>query len=182
MKKVCKFKSILLFFMAGLFLVMFMATAMVKLSYPMAYNSEIKIACDEFGVEESLVRAIIKVESGYNSLAVSSVGAKGLMQIMPETAEWIAGELHIDDFEQEDLFLPKVNIRMGVFYLSYLSKKYDNLVKVLFSYNAGEGRMNDYYSVDGVLNVESIEILETKEYILKVQKKYEGYKIIERIL
>ena len=149
--------------------------AVIKVRYPYAYSLEITTNVNKYGLDESLVRAIIKVESGYNETAISRVGATGLLQIMPRTAEWIAGELGVVDYCQEMLFDPWVNIEFGCYYLRYLSEKYEDEHKVLFAYNAGEGVLNEYYVKDEVLAVETVEIVETKHYIEKVLKAKSVY-------
>jgi len=155
---------------------MTISIGIIKVTYPYAYNSQIRYYSNKYNLDECLVRAVVKVESGYNSTAISVAGACGLMQIMPKTAEWIAGELGIENFSNQDLFDANINIEMGCFYLNYLFHKYENTYKVLFAYNAGEGVLNEYYSADKVLVVETIEIIETKQYIEKVIKAQEGYR------
>lgn len=90
-------------------------------------------------VDPDLVSAIITVESGYNINAVSSKGARGLMQLMPATANEVArGEMA----NVSNLFDPEVNIKLGVKYLSNLMVKYDNnLELVLAAYHAGMGNV-----------------------------------------
>ena len=150
-------------------------TSYIKFSYPLAYGEEIRNYSDEFMLEANLVRAIIKVESGYNAHAESKKGAVGLMQIMPKTAEWIASELGEEDFDKTMLNCPKVNIRFGCFYLNYLSEKYDSIDKVLFAYNAGEGTLLKTMDANNFLDLESLDIEETRSYIYKVKHAMEKY-------
>jgi len=178
MKRKKIFVSILLISFSVLFFILFIIVGVLKVVYPVGYEREILKASKKFDVDSNLVRAVIKVESGYNPLAVSKTGARGLMQLMPDTAFWIADELGFENFSLDELFLPEKNIEMGVFYLSYLSEKYDDITRVLFSYNAGEGKMNDFYSKNEVIKVESIEIIETKQYISNVKKAYNYYETL----
>ena len=92
-----------------------------KVALPFAYNDEIEFYSKKYKIDEPLIRAIIKVESGYDSLAKSDSGAIGLMQIMPTTAHWVSEELGFGEFSEEQLLDPKTNIQFGCFYLSYYS-------------------------------------------------------------
>lgn len=150
------------------------ALAWVKYNYPISNSVIIEKYANEFGIDSNLVRAVIKVESGYNTLARSKKGAVGLMQIMPETAKWIAGEFG-EDFSDKELFNPEINIKYGCFYLKYLFIKYDNLDKVLFAYNAGEGTLLKIAGANDVLDVYSVKIDETRNYIFKVKKAISVY-------
>lgn len=179
--KIYKLKCFLLLTASILSSIAFLCVTYIKVVYPVAYSKEIASACEEFGVEESLVRSVINVESGYNELAVSKVGARGLMQIMPETGEFIARELGISEFSVRLLFSPELNIRMGVYYLRYLMDKYNELELVLFAYNAGEGRLNEYLKQQGGMILENIEIVETRNYIRKVKKNITVYERLNNI-
>lgn len=104
-----------------------------------AYQQEIAAAAREFGVEESIVRAIIHAESAYNPLALSRAGAQGLMQLMPGTAR---------RFGVSDAYDAGQNIRGGVQYLSWLLKRFNgDLTLAAAGYNAGEGAVDRYGGV-----------------------------------
>ena len=106
----------------------------------------------EYGVDEDLVRAVIKVESANNPNALSNKGAMGLMQLMPQTAKMLG---------VTDAWDPEQNIRGGVKYLSQLSDKFDgDIVKMLAGYNAGPGRVVQY---DGIP-----PFAETQNYVRKI--------------
>ena len=104
-----------------------------------AYQDEIAAAAREHGVDEAVVRAIIHAESAFNPNALSRVGAQGLMQLMPATAE---------RFGVSNAFEPKQNIRGGVKYLAWLLKRFNgNLTLASAGYNAGEGNVDKYKGV-----------------------------------
>jgi soluble lytic murein transglycosylase-like protein len=118
----------------------------------------IKSAAVFYGVEVSLVQAVIKAESNFNPRAVSFKGAKGLMQLMPETAK---------DMGVKDVFDPSQNIYGGVKYLSILMRSFDGrLDLVLAAYNAGPGK---------VLNGRIPSIKETLTFVAKVKRYKREY-------
>ena len=106
----------------------------------------------EFGVDENLVRAVIRVESANNPNALSRKGAMGLMQLMPGTAKMLG---------VKDAWDPEQNIRGGIKYLSQLSDKFNgDVVKMLAGYNAGPNRVDQYKGVP--------PFAETQNYVKKV--------------
>ena len=100
---------------------------------------------NEYGISPSFVSAIIKCESSYQPGAVSSVSARGLMQIMPDTGVWLAGRLKINNYSPDLLFDPEFNIRMGTYYLSYLSDMFSGSpVMVAAAYHAGDNNVKHW--------------------------------------
>jgi soluble lytic murein transglycosylase len=128
--------------------------------------------CLEKDIDVSLVLAVIKTESSFDENAVSSKGAIGLMQLMPSTANYIAKKVNFN--ERIDLFNPQTNLYLGICYLEYLIKKYDDERVVLASYNAGETRVKSWIT-NGELN---IPIKETKNYIKRVNRRRKLYDIL----
>ena len=92
--------------------------------------------------EPDLVLAVIEVESAGYHLAVSHVGAMGLMQLLPSTAEELAGKLGLDWHGNDTLFDPTVNIKLGTAYLRELADRYGNVTIALAAYNWGPGRID----------------------------------------
>ncbi|NLA67574.1 MAG: lytic transglycosylase domain-containing protein [Gammaproteobacteria bacterium] len=104
-----------------------------------AYEAEVKAAAMEFGVEEAVIRAVMHAESAFNPNALSRVGAQGLMQLMPATA---------DRFGVANAFDPSQNIRGGVQYLAWLLKRFNgDLTLAAAGYNAGEGAVDRHKGV-----------------------------------
>ncbi len=150
--------------------------------FPKKYEKIIKTECDKYLIDYALIYAIINAESGFNQNAKSKKGAMGLMQIMPQTAMFIAESLG-ENFENDSLlFDPEVNIRYGVYYIDYLSKKFDSNEAIICSYNAGETVVrswlsNSEYSTDKK-TLKVIPYPETNNYLKKVLKNYKVYKKI----
>lgn len=117
----------------------------------------------KFGLDNKLLKSIVKVESNYKPNAVSSKGAKGLMQLMPGTAKHLG---------VKDVFSPEENIEGGAKYLKNLMKKYDNnLDLALAAYNSGPNAVD---AVGGVPNFP-----ETQNYVQKVMELYKKKQGIE---
>ncbi len=124
------------------------------------YHAHIVAAARAFALEPALIHAVISAESGYNPLARSPKGAKGLMQLMPDTARRYGVDNPLD---------PEQNIQGGAAYLRDLLKLFGNdLNLALAAYNAGEGRVMEYGSIP--------PYRETKQYVPKVLSYYKKYK------
>lgn len=154
---------------------------LLKNMYPMKYQSIVSDMSKETGLDESFIFAVIKTESNFDSSAVSSAGAKGLMQIMPNTFEWLQtlrdGEIAYDD---TSLFDPAVNIKYACFYYVYLKDKYDNDYTAAAAYNAGIGNVDNWlqnknYSSDGK-KLDKIPFAETENYVDKIFSSQNIYK------
>ncbi|MFY9114270.1 MAG: lytic transglycosylase domain-containing protein [Dethiobacteria bacterium] len=154
-----------------------------KFIYPFPYKDEIHRSALEYDLDPYLLAAIIHVESGFDPAAVSPKGARGLMQIMPETAEWAAGVMEFEAFNQNLLFEPDHNVRIGSWYLSSLMRQFnDDLIVVLAAYNGGRNRVNRWLS-DGIWdgqveNIDKIPLSETRNYVQKVLNTYNQYQNI----
>ena len=136
----------------------------------------------EYNISEAVIFAIIKVESDFDTQAESAVGARGLMQMLPSTFEWLTGDDHLGEhLHKDELFDPEVSIRYGTYYLNYLYEKFDrNMDTALAAYNGGEGNVakwlaDEQYS-DGNGNLTDIPFEETKNYVQKVNKEMKTYR------
>ncbi|MCL2370299.1 MAG: lytic transglycosylase domain-containing protein [Firmicutes bacterium] len=124
-------------------------------------------------LDAGIVKRLVWVESKNDPGAVSSRGAKGLMQIMPDTGLWMAEKMEIS-IDTQDLFDPKINIRIGTAYLAYLKNRFDGDMRLaLIAYNAGEGTLRKWLSnpeltEDGALV--TIPYRETRDYVRKILK------------
>ncbi len=134
----------------------------------------------QYGVEPALISAVIKNESSFNPLAQSGVGAWGLMQIMPDTGIWLAQRMDIPDYTREKLFDPEFNIRMGTYYLAYLSDIFEGSpVMVAAAFHAGDNNVKrwalDRAPDKRTLTLDMIPTDDTRSYVRKVMDAYAIY-------
>ncbi|MDL2205763.1 lytic transglycosylase domain-containing protein [Eubacteriales bacterium OttesenSCG-928-N13] len=153
-----------------------------KISYPLSYVDEIRAQSEQFQLDPARVAAVIYCESSFRPEVTSSAGARGLMQIMPETGAWIAGKFEdIEDYSDDMLFDPNINIRLGCWYLNYLDNLFDgDLTKATAAYHSGQGNVSKWLqdeqnSTDGV-TLMSIPSAATDTYVKRVKQAYEQYK------
>ncbi|GIP38219.1 lytic transglycosylase [Paenibacillus sp. J31TS4] len=185
MKKPTKRRRRLLLVLLPFVLVMvvlfYKSTWIGKLIYPIAYREEIEQYAEKYGVDPYLVAAIIRVESNYNPATESRKGAIGLMQLMPETAEWLLEKEGLKStYRVEDLNDPHINIRVGTQYVDFLAERFNqNRFEILAAYNAGQGNVLKWRDAgiwDGTLqDVDRIPFNETRRYVGKVDYYYKKY-------
>jgi len=139
-----------------------------------------------YRLDPALVHAVIRQESRFDSLAVSHVGAAGLMQIMPKTAQYVAKmKDYTHDVSSEMLHRPEISIKMGQDYMQYLlDGKYvdGDVVSLLVAYNAGPGNLRKWKQMvslekDPLFFIESIPVGETRIYVKKVMTNYWMYSL-----
>lgn len=164
-----------------LFDVMGIRTKIMKKLYPKYYSVEVSKYADEYGLDENLVYAIIKAESNFNVNAQSNKNAKGLMQLMDETATDVAKILQIE-IDENKILEPDTNINLGTKYLSILIEKYKNIEVALAAYNAGSGNVDNWINngtikADGT-DIENIPFKETNNYVRKILRDYKIYNIL----
>lgn len=143
-----------------------------RVTHPLDYEAEIRASSAEFGVEPSLVAAVIRTESRFDPDAMSSQGAYGLMQLLPETASFVAERAGISGDYRD----PETNIRIGTRYLSYLHSRYDGDERLaLAAYNSGEGRVDRWLSRGDFDVSRDIPFAETRDYVLNVTESQRVY-------
>src|SRR5690606_19100072 len=96
----------------------FLSPWVLRLAYPIRYGDVLEQVAAETGLDPYLLLAVIKVESGFNPRAKSTKGARGLMQVMPDTGEWVARQLGMGRYHPDMLYEPQVNLVIGSWYLS----------------------------------------------------------------
>ena len=144
-----------------------------KAVYPLRYEETIRQASRANRLEPTFVTGVIYAESRFRPDAESSEDAYGLMQMLPDTAEFVQRRSGIrGDFRD-----PRTNIRLGTWYLGYLDGRYrGNERLMLAAYNSGEGTVDGWISNDGFDIAEDIPFKETREYVersLEARQKYE---------
>lgn len=112
---------------------------LLKFIYPTPHRETVLRVADRFRLEPALVYAVLFEESHFDERAKSHKGALGLMQIVPETGEFIAKSLGYPSFKADDLYDPTLNITFGSWYLSFLKDRLDDEYQALIAYNGGEG-------------------------------------------
>ncbi len=155
-------------------------SALWSMAYPNGYLPTIQHYADS-QVDPFLIAGIIREESLYNSHALSPVGAMGLMQLMPATAQRIANRIGLPSIEREDLFSGEFNIQLGVQYVRQLLRENDGIViRVIAAYNAGPNAVKRWVNKNGHREadefVELISYKETRRYVKRVLTSYHVYR------
>lgn len=143
--------------------------------FPRDYKDLVEIYSKEYNINTSLIYAVISTESSFRKNAESDAGAKGLMQITGDTGVFIAKKLEINDYFEDDLFDPDLNIKMGTYYLKYLEELFDDKDKILSAYNAGPNRVKIWVSEGIFENELPIPYGETRRYVKKVKLREKIY-------
>ena len=161
-------------------IILSLSVSVLKYLFPPSYYATLDKYCSKYGVDTYLALALAKAESNFDKEAVSRAGAKGIMQLTDDTFDFCTKNAKL---ENDDIFDPDTNIHAGVWYLSYLLKKYDgNTQNSLAAYNAGTGTVDkwlkdDSYSENGE-TLSDIPYAETKRYTKKITQYRKIYNIL----
>ena len=131
-----------------------------RIRYPLRYEAIVRAHAKNYDIDPALLAAVIYRESKFNPKAVSSSGAIGLMQLLPETAKGIAQYTGGAKFQVEDLYDPEINVRYGAFYLRRLLRKYGEVSTALAAYNAGQANVDAW-----IAQKRGIAFAETRDYV-----------------
>lgn len=159
---------------------MLLGRELEKAAFPLKYKDLIMKYAVQYDLDPYLIAGVIHTESRFDALAISPKGARGLMQIMPETGSWIAQKLELDNYSDELLFQPEENIRIGCWYLSFISGRFNkDLTAMLAGYNAGHAKvaewlLNEEYAPGGTLKI--IPFKETETYVERVLSATQKYR------
>ena len=183
-RNVNKFKLLSLLLILSVIFIIIIVNAVklgVQTVYPRQYVDLVEDNAEEFEVDTALLYALIKTESGFDKNAVSSVGAKGLTQITPDTFSWLQTKTG-EEYEEDKLFEPEISVYYGAYFLDMLLQEFDNVETALAAYHAGRGKVNEWLadpriSPDGVV-LENIPYEDTAGYVKRVKKITEKYKKI----
>ncbi len=148
--------------------------AVMRTMYPLRYEQTIREASEESGLEPAFVAAVIYTESRFRPDVQSHQNAYGLMQLLPQSAQFIQRKSGIEgDFRD-----PKVNIELGTWFLGYLNDRYDGDERLMLAaYNSGEGSVDAWTSDEGFDIEKDIPYKETRQYVnraLEAQETYQG--------
>jgi soluble lytic murein transglycosylase len=152
-------------------------------TYPQAYEREVIDSSSKFGVPPELVWGVMRQESHFRRTIRSPVGATGLMQLMPYTADKVAALIGLNNYKVEMLEDPKTNVDLGTRYLKRLTNKFSNKYPlVVAAYNAGPHRVDAWLKTFGHLDmdefIEHIPFLETRLYVKKVTQNFHVYELL----
>lgn len=159
---------------AGIYVVV--TDAPTRLAYPLKHRAAIETAATDYHLPPSVVAAVVFEESRFDPKAESTSGAIGLMQLIPETADWVAQQSGVSFETLKD---PEDNVMLGTWYLDYLLRKYGDIRLALAAYNWGETNVDGWIDRENPLTsaqvVSSIPIQETREYVQRVLKTRSTY-------
>jgi len=149
--------------------------------YPLRYKEKIIAWAQEYNLDPWHLAAVIRCESSFDEHALSNVGARGLMQIMPETGRWLAGKFdEEDEFTEDSLYDADTNLKYGCWYLRWLMDKFGgDLVTVSAAYHAGHKQVQSWlnstaYSDDG-LTLARIPFDSTNTYVGRITAACQHY-------
>jgi soluble lytic murein transglycosylase len=155
--------------------------AVQELALPLHHEDIIRQQAADKNLDPALIAGVIYVESHFRD-QTSHAGAKGLMQLMPSTADYIARKSGGTRFVQGDLATPQINISYGCWYLRYLLTKYrGSEVLALAAYNAGEGKVDEWWRNAAARGqrftvAEHIPFAETRDYVARVLEAAREYR------
>ena len=145
----------------------------VTLRYPIRYRSIVEREAKLNGLSTEFVMAVINSESSFRVDAVSNKGAIGLMQIMPSTAQFCCYRMNIP-YDESNLKSVEYNLKIGCYYLGYLSKRFQSEENVICAYNAGEGTVRKWIEEKR----SDIPYYETRKYLQRVKRAKTVYKYL----
>lgn len=152
-------------------------------AYPEAFAADVARAADAHGIPRELLYAVMREESGFAPKALSVVGARGLVQIMPETGAVLATRLGYAAFTPDELFVPARNLELGAAYLAELLRRFEGRFSaVIAAYNAGPDAVGRWLAKDGALAddewVETIPYDQTRSYAKRVLRSFAAYQAL----
>jgi len=155
------------------------------IAYPQGMRDEVEPIAKDSQVNPDLVTAVIREESNYDPAAVSPVGALGLMQLMPTTAQWMAKRINLESFSRDQLHSPSINIRLGAHYLAFLLDRFaGELILAVAAYNAGPDAVTRWKATipaeDQDEFLEAIPFQETRSFVKRVMRSYYEYQQLQK--
>ncbi len=151
-----------------------------RTTHPLQYSEYVEKYAQEYGLDKYVIYAVIKTESGFDPNAVSDTGARGLMQLMETTFDWVKFRLgEGDDITYEDMFDPETNIRYGSYLWDYLTEYFGCTDTAAAAYFSGIGTVGEWvsdpaYSKDGV-HLDTIPSKNAAHYVNKINNALSTY-------
>ncbi|MBX3081208.1 MAG: tetratricopeptide repeat protein [Anaerolineae bacterium] len=153
-----------------------------SLRFPIAYYDLVLPETQKYNIDPLLVFSLIRQESLFEGLATSYAQAQGLMQIIPDTGEYIAIKLQWKDYQNSDLYRPHVNVTFGIYYLYEQLQGFEgNVYAALAAYNGGPGNSAQWLRMsngDPDLFLNAISFDETRLYVRRIYEQYATYRAI----
>jgi soluble lytic murein transglycosylase len=155
------------------------------IAYPQGMRNDVEAIAKESQVDPDLITAVIREESHYDPEAISSVGAIGLMQLMPTTAHWVAKRINLESYSRDQLHFPSVNVRLGAHYLAFLLDRFGGEpISAVAAYNAGPESVTRWKATvntdDRDEFVETIPFQETRSFVKRVMRSYYEYERLQK--
>jgi soluble lytic murein transglycosylase len=151
-----------------------------RLLYPVVLEDALLAEAHDHGLDAAFVAALIRQESMFNPTATSPVGARGLMQVMPDLGGRLAQSLAYPVWDPVLLYQPDVSLQLGAYHLQELTGRYAQTVHVLAAYNAGVSRVERWSQRIGVddpeVFTERIPFAETRGYVRAIQRNQDIYR------
>lgn len=156
--------------------------ALWRAAYPTPFRALVERESEAHGVDPFLVWAVMRIESAYKTTAVSHAGARGLLQLMPGTADWLR-KISERTSAYEDLLDPPDNVRLGVEFLARIAARFDGSLPLMaVAYNAGPGRLRGWLRStrqrDLMRFVEEIPYQEARDYVRAVFSAWAAYRYL----
>ena len=155
---------------------------LARLRYPAYYSSVVQDVSQRQNVDPLLLLSLIRHESLFNTYATAAAGEKGLTQVIPPTAQYIAEQLNWPNYQNTDLFRPYVGIEFGAFFLAENLQRFDgNVQAALAGYNAGPGRAQSWLDLSGGdpdQFMTAITIDSTRTYVQRIYGFYSIYRAL----
>ncbi|MBO5954643.1 MAG: lytic transglycosylase domain-containing protein [Clostridia bacterium] len=149
------------------------------ITHPLKYQNEIVVYATKNNLSPALVASVINTESSFKEKAKSNKNAIGLMQVKLTTANYINDLTNAENINENELFNPEINIKIGTKYLRYLIDKFSDVNTALAAYNAGETRVRSWLT-SGIYSLDQKSLMyipyeETRNYVEKINKNLKFY-------
>ena len=209
MIKIMIFILILIIILVAIFYIFDLKTVILKQIYPKKYEQYVEQYAKQYEIDPLLIYAIVKAESNFNPNAKSSSNARGLMQLMENTAIELSNQIFEDAatddmnndsnrtneelrdnknstqnqiIDTEDLYNPEINIQLGTCYFANLLNQFQNIGVALAAYNAGMGRVTEWIENGIILpDGSNLENIPYQETNMYVRKILNDYQIYQEI-